>query len=300
MGFCFDCRIWVCSPTNARRNLITKRNFITEPVGPGRLGQPESPHIVHPLYNRFWTAPVRILVIFQSAHAVDIQTSQEAAKSGAKKISKWHGRTPSSLERSWEVHTLAVSKVRVHKSGIGAVPGGHCWSRAHACSTVDAQEGNRGRSGAADEALVEMTTTESPRKNQTPWSRFSWVLSICRANRIQCCPCIVPARVDRRNVQPGRVLLVLLRTAHQAKRGTGSKYTEHATPPQIGEEIPTNRRSKSADPFFSKTGSQRPGSQSQAPNTPSFWLLCSWSHVERQNMSQFSRKHFIPRSVHGL
>ena len=35
---------------------------------------------------------------------------------------------------------------------------------------------------------------------------------------------------------------------------------EGAIPPQIGEEIPTNRRNKSADQFFSKTGSQCPGS----------------------------------------
>ena len=61
--------------------------------------------------------------------------------------------------------------------------------------------------------------------------------------------------------------------------------------PQIDEEIPTNWRNKSADRFFSKTGSQCPGCQSQAPNTPSFWLLCGWSHVETQNISQFSKKN---------
>ena len=61
-------------------------------------------------------------------------------------------------------------------------------------------------------------------------------------------------------------------------------------PPKIGKQISTNRRNKSADRFFSKTGSRCPGSQSQAPNTPSFWLLCSWSHVESQNMYQLSKK----------
>ena len=59
-------------------------------------------------------------------------------------------------------------------------------------------------------------------------------------------------------------------------------------PPQISKEIPTNQRNKSADRFFSKTGSQWSGSQSQAPSTPSFWLLCR--HVETQNVSIFTKK----------
>ena len=40
----------------------------------------------------------------------------------------------------------------------------------------------------------------------------------------------------------------------------------------------TNRRTS----FSAKQVPSAPGSQSQAPNTPSFWLLCSWSHVEAQ------------------
>ena len=35
------------------------------------------------------------------------------------------------------------------------------------------------------------------------------------------------------------------------------------------------------------------------PNTPSFWLLSCWSHVVTQIMSQFSKKIFVSRSVHG-
>ena len=31
--------------------------------------------------------------------------------------------------------------------------------------------------------------------------------------------------------------------------------------------------------------------------SPSFWPLCSWSHVQTQNMSQFKKKP-ISRSVH--
>ena len=69
---------------------------------------------------------------------------------------------------------------------------------------------------------------------------------------------------------------------------------------------PTNRRrnpgklaNKLADRFFGKTGSQCPGSQSQAQNTPSLWLLNSWSHVETQNISQFSKKNFVSRFLHG-
>ena len=48
---------------------------------------------------------------------------------------------------------------------------------------------------------------------------------------------------------------------------------------QIGKQI--------GGPIFGKTGARCPGSQSQAPNTPSLWLLSSWSHVETQNISQF-------------
>ena len=57
---------------------------------------------------------------------------------------------------------------------------------------------------------------------------------------------------------------------------------------------------------FGKTGSQCPGSQSQGPNTPSFSLLSGWSHVETQNISQFSKKNFsslslsmVPELCHG-
>ena len=63
---------------------------------------------------------------------------------------------------------------------------------------------------------------------------------------------------------------------------------------------PKNWRSnpnKSADRFFGKTGSQCPGSQSQASNTPPLWLLNSCSHVETQNISQFSKKFFFRLSV---
>ena len=63
-------------------------------------------------------------------------------------------------------------------------------------------------------------------------------------------------------------------------------------PPPKSVKKSQQTTNKSADRFFSKTGSQCPGSQSQAPNTPSFWLLNSWSHVETQNISQFSKKNF--------
>ena len=64
------------------------------------------------------------------------------------------------------------------------------------------------------------------------------------------------------------------------------------TPPQNRRRNPNKSANKSADQFFGKTGSQCPGSQSQAPNTPSLWLLNSCSHVETQNISQFSKKNF--------
>ena len=60
-------------------------------------------------------------------------------------------------------------------------------------------------------------------------------------------------------------------------------------PAQIGEEIPTNRWT---DFSAKQAPSECPGSQSQAPNTPSLWFLHSCSHVETQNISQFSKKIF--------
>ena len=30
------------------------------------------------------------------------------------------------------------------------------------------------------------------------------------------------------------------------------------------------------------------------PNTPSFWLLCSYKHVDTKNRSQFLKKFFTP------
>ena len=44
-------------------------------------------------------------------------------------------------------------------------------------------------------------------------------------------------------------------------------------PPPPTPTIPYNPPHR----FFGKVGSQCPGSQSQGPNTPSFWLLSSWS-----------------------
>ena len=64
-------------------------------------------------------------------------------------------------------------------------------------------------------------------------------------------------------------------------------------PPKKRQRNPNKSANKSADRFFSKTVSQCPGSQSQAPNTPSLWLLNSWSHVETQNISQFSKQNFL-------
>ena len=63
-------------------------------------------------------------------------------------------------------------------------------------------------------------------------------------------------------------------------------------PPRSGEKNPTFRRNVPASRFFSKTGSQCPGSQSQGPNTPPFWLFCSWSYVETQSFPQFAKKNF--------
>ena len=62
-------------------------------------------------------------------------------------------------------------------------------------------------------------------------------------------------------------------------------------PPKISEEIPT------CGPILGKTGSQCPGSESQAPNTPSLWLLSSWSRVDTQNISQLKKKNLFCLSV---
>ena len=95
----------------------------------------------------------------------------------------------------------------------------------------------------------------------------------------------ISAQVQDTTVAKQRIAVQQMSSDHHrgAKSGWWQWSVENcSTPPtpQIGEEIPRNRRNKSADRFFSKTGSQCPGSQSQAPNTPSFWLPCSWSHVE--------------------
>ena len=59
------------------------------------------------------------------------------------------------------------------------------------------------------------------------------------------------------------------------------------------------RRNPNPDRFFGKTGSQCPGSQSQAPNAPSFWLLNSWSHVEPKISLNFRKKIFVSRFLCG-
>ena len=74
-----------------------------------------------------------------------------------------------------------------------------------------------------------------------------------------------------------------LKDAYRARAATG-KVIKPPPPPKSAN--------KSADRFFGKTGTQYPGSQSQAPNTPSLWLLSSWSHVETQNICQFSKNIF--------
>ena len=78
-----------------------------------------------------------------------------------------------------------------------------------------------------------------------------------------------------------------------ASSGRGVLAQGLAAQPPNRPRNPTKSANKSADRFFTKTGSQCPGSQSQAPNTPSFWLLCRWSHVETQNVSQFSKKNCL-------
>ena len=70
-------------------------------------------------------------------------------------------------------------------------------------------------------------------------------------------------------------------------------------PPPNRRRNPNKSANKSADRFFSKKGSQCPGSQSQAPNTPSLWLLSNWSHVEAQNISQFSENFFSSLGLHS-
>ena len=101
-------------------------------------------------------------------------------------------------------------------------------------------------------------------------------------------------------------------------RGVGGDCHQMTVPPHPdGRRTPHSRNrnssinpppksaNKSADQFFSKTGSQCPTAQSQAPNTPSLWLLCSWRHVETQNISQFSKKfsslslHMVPEEWYG-
>ena len=61
-------------------------------------------------------------------------------------------------------------------------------------------------------------------------------------------------------------------------------------PPHNRRRNPNKSANKLADRFFGKTASQCPGSQSQGPITLPFWLLSSWSHVETQNISEFSKK----------
>ena len=85
----------------------------------------------------------------------------------------------------------------------------------------------------------------------------------------------------------------------RASRST-SKAHPHTTPPHPDRRRnPNKSANKWADRFFGKTGSQCPGSQSQTPNTPSLWLLNTCIYVETQNISQFSKKNFVSRSVHG-
>ena len=98
------------------------------------------------------------------------------------------------------------------------------------------------------------------------------------------------------------------RKHHTTRTTTHHTIPYHDPPPcpaqppplQIGEEIPTNRWNKSADSFFAKTSSQCPAATVPGPNTPSFWLLCSWSHVETQKFSRFSKKIFIFWSTWSL
>ena len=77
--------------------------------------------------------------------------------------------------------------------------------------------------------------------------------------------------------------------SHEAQINN-ARHAMHASQPPNRRRNPNKSANKSADRFFAKTGSQSPGSQSQGPNTPSFWLLRCWSHVVTQIMSQFKKK----------
>ena len=83
---------------------------------------------------------------------------------------------------------------------------------------------------------------------------------------------------------------------HLCQPRPGSKahfcLLEATPPPRSGEKNPTFWRNVPASRFFSKRGSQCPGSQSQGPNTPSFWFFCSWSNVETQSSPHFAKIFF--------
>ena len=102
-------------------------------------------------------------------------------------------------------------------------------------------------------------------------------------------------------VQLWQVQILALPTQQRPKK----EQDPGSTPPPPPRPNRRRNPNKSADQCFSKTGSQCPGSQSQTPNTPSFWLLCSWSRVETQNISQFSKKisslglYMVPEQYHG-
>ena len=156
-------------------------------------------------------------------------------------------------------------------------------------------------------------------------------------------PPLQPSWPDLRNTQGGEgvrkkflgtaysfIFIVQCRTAARIWQCKNFLYTAQgqwavSPSPHCSTQPPNRRRNpnksanKSADRFFAKTGSQCAGSQSQAPNIPSFGLLCRWSHVETQYILQFSgkklslslymvpepncesfRRWYMPWSINGL
>ena len=63
-------------------------------------------------------------------------------------------------------------------------------------------------------------------------------------------------------------------------------------PPQKQRRNPNKSAEQISGPIFSEKKFPVPWISVLGPNTPSFWLLCSWSHVETQNISQFPEKNY--------